>query len=708
MPDDERGFTLIEMTIAVAIVAMLAAAAGLWAMSLRPAGLRSALDQYDGALAAARALAQTSGNGATLAFEPDAHTGGFLLRVYRGRPTSPGAVSPTPIAAAGEGIALRERSLGAPPFAIFVGTAGHVGGLAGYPALDGNGRPVFSEVAREPSCPAGGFSFTFSTAYGARVRRDIPCAQVAYEAPVPEPTPTPNTPLLTPSRLVFAWPGAPSQRVAATEWGYTNWFASADGFACAGGVAGFPDVLPAPFTPPWTQAQADATPPPPPATPFSYPNSLGGSTNDAPAFFPVLPQDAGLCRLEVVDAFGRGAGAQAQVMGAIALQNVDGSPAEPVDLLLAQRSPVVVYAAKTYDSQIVVPVATGCVGIVRTRAGQGVAPARPGLAPARTPVELRAAGAGICTLSIRSQYPGEPPALLGLRVRGALAIDPPAILLPPGATTLAVPAASEACYARAFTDATFATPDTRDSALSAGTAAGTIAYDAATGCYTSANRIAALVTEPGLTAPDRFASDASDCTTLVTPRWNPPGASPPAAWLALDRTPQAGGACTLHVSDSTPRAQAANLALKVSTGCPDAGNSRTGPLDGRCYDLYDLTVTSEATATWTTAGIEAFYVPHGTPGSAFLSWSLNDPGGCTLAMNGATVFAQWGIVLSYGGPTPPPVGVVGIANGAGFTPADTAEARPALAVAPPEPKTGGSPLGPCHVLPSPPPGSGGN
>jgi hypothetical protein len=164
----------------------------------------------------------------------------------------------------------------------------------------------------------------------------------------------------------------------------------------------------------------------------------------------------------------------------------------------------------------------------------------------------------------------------------------------------------------------------------------------------------------------------------------------------------------LHVSDSTPRAQAATLALKVSTGCPDAGNSRTGPLDGRCYDLYDLTVTSEATATWTTAGIEAFYVPHGTPGSAFLSWSLNDPGGCTLAMNGATVFAQWGIVLSYGGPTPPPVGVVGIANGAGFTPADTAEARPALAVAPPEPKTGGSPLGPCHVLPSPPPGSGGN
>jgi hypothetical protein len=106
--------------------------------------------------------------------------------------------------------------LGAPPLAIFLGTGGHVSGIARYPERGGDGRPVFSVIAREPSCPAGGFSFTFSTPYGARVRRDVPCAATASGTPVPEPAPTPNAPLLTPPRLVFAWPGAPPQRVAAT------------------------------------------------------------------------------------------------------------------------------------------------------------------------------------------------------------------------------------------------------------------------------------------------------------------------------------------------------------------------------------------------------------------------------------------------------------------------------------------------------------
>jgi hypothetical protein len=423
----------------------------------------------------------------------------------------------------------------------------------------------------------------------------------------------------------------------------------------------------------------------------------------------VLPQEAGICRLDVEDAFGQHAGSQAQIMGGIALQNADGSPAEPIDVLLAQRAPVVVYASKTYDSQVVVPAASGCAGIVHGTAGQGVAPALPGLAPARTPVTLRALRAGDCTLAVRSQYAGEPPALLGLRVRAPLDVDPPAILLAPSGTTLDVPAASQPCYARAFTDAAFATPDTRDAALSAGAAAGTVAYDATSGCYTSPSGIAAFVGEPGLAAPDRFIASAGACATLAAPAWNPPGAPPPAAWIGLRESPQAtGGSCTLTVRDSAPQPQTAALALKISAGCPNAGNSRTGPLDGRCYDLYDLTVSSETTGTWTTAGIEAFYVPHGTPGSAFLSWSVNDAGGCTLQMNGATLFAQWGIVLTYGGPTPPPVGIASVANGAGFTPADIAHARYALAVAPPQPKTGGSSLGPCKAFPTPPPESGAN
>ncbi len=707
MLGDERGFTLIEMTIAVAIVAIIATAGVLWSTSLRPAGLRSALDQYDGALAATRALAATGGNGATLAFEPDRRTGGFRFRVYRGRPTSAGAVAPTSIAGAGDGVALRERTLGAPPFALFFGTGGHVSGLAGYPGIDSQGLADFAPVANEPPCPGGGFSLTFSTAPGAHVRRDVPCASSTATAALPEATPTPNAPILSPSHLVFAFPSARAQRVAATEWGYTHWFASATGFACPGDVAAFPDVLPDPFTPPSTAAEETTAPLPPPATPYSFPNSFGGSTNDAPAFFPVLPREAGICRLELTDAFGQITATQAQVMGSLALQNADFSPAEPVDLLAARSAPLVVYASKSYDAQVVVPTASGCSGIVQTSAGNGTAPTTPVLAPARTPIALRAMRAGICTLSVRSQYAGEPPALLGVRVRGALTIHPPAILLAPEGSTLDVPPDVHDCYARAFADATFATPDTHDPALSAGFPAGAIAYDPATGCYTERAAIAARIDEPQLAAPGRFVADPGTCGGLAASGWDPPGAPGPTAWLAIAPSIQTTGAsCTLRVRDSTALPESAGLALKASSGCPDSGNSRTGPLDGRCYDLYDLTVSSEATGTWTTAGIEAFYVPHGTPGTAFLSWSINESGGCTLLMSGGTVFAQWGIVLSSGGSTPPPVGAVGVANGAGFTVADTVLARYALAVAPPEPKTNGTPLGPCNVFPSPPPQSG--
>ena len=700
MRGDERGFTLIEMTIVVAILAVLTIGAGLWAMGMRPAELRSTLDRFDSALAATRALAQSEGNGATLAFQPDAR--GFEMRVYRGRPNAVNAVFPTSVALEAAGVALREQTLGAPPFAIFVGSGGHISGIAHYPPIDAHGIASFPAIAREPSCPPGGFSLSFTSANGARVVRMLSCASIASR-PVPNPTPTPNAPLLTPKTLLFDWPGAPAQRLAATEWGYTHWFASASGFACAGGTVEFPDVLPAPFTPARNSGEASAPPFPPSDTPYSFPNSNGASTNDAPAFFPVLAHGAGLCTVDVVDEFAQHAGARAQVMGGIALQNVDGSPAQPIDLTLAHTAPVVVYASKTYDTQIVAPSVRGCAGSLQTAVGAGSAPPAAGLVPARTPIALRATQAGACTLAVSSQYAGEPPAILGVRVRGPLTIDPPAISFAPGGGTLPVPVAGNACFARAFTDATFSTADTNDARLAAANALGGIAYDPSSGCFTAAGKAGAIVEEAALTGA-RFAVTSSTCRSQMTATWRPGNAAGPSAQLAVAALPSAANLiCTLSVADTTAQPASGALALRVAGGCPNAGNSWSGPLDGHCYDLYELTVSSEATTSWTTIGIAGFYVPHGTPGAQFLSWLVQDSGGCVLTMTGGTVFAQWGAILSNGNPQPPPVGAATVPNGAGFSLAQTAQAVNAIAVAPPQPAANAS-FGPCTVVrvPAPP------
>jgi prepilin-type N-terminal cleavage/methylation domain-containing protein len=107
--ESQRGFTLIEMVVTVAIVSVLLLAGGVWMMGAHPGALRNALDDFDAQLAAGKAIAAASGNGATLAFLPNpscASQCGFALQVYAGRPTSPGAVTSTSVRA------LRSRHFG--------------------------------------------------------------------------------------------------------------------------------------------------------------------------------------------------------------------------------------------------------------------------------------------------------------------------------------------------------------------------------------------------------------------------------------------------------------------------------------------------------------------------------------------------------------------------------------------------------------------
>ncbi|MDP9025660.1 MAG: prepilin-type N-terminal cleavage/methylation domain-containing protein, partial [Candidatus Eremiobacteraeota bacterium] len=97
MGKGQRGFTLVELVVAVACAVLLLAAGGTLVAGMHPGALRNAADDFDASLAAARALAASSGNGATMAVLPrvDAkgnQLAGFVLRVYAGRPNAAGAV----------------------------------------------------------------------------------------------------------------------------------------------------------------------------------------------------------------------------------------------------------------------------------------------------------------------------------------------------------------------------------------------------------------------------------------------------------------------------------------------------------------------------------------------------------------------------------------------------------------------------------------
>lgn len=400
----ERGFTLIETVVALAIVAVLLAAGGIWILGTHPGGRLQAIYGFDAALTSARALAITSGNGATLVFAPggndSGHTRGFSLRVYSGRPLPGASVRPTTAMPAVGSAAVSEKTLGAPPFAVFIGASGHVSGEAAYPQFDAGGEAAFASIATEPACPKGGFLFTFTGANGATATRALACASsVAAPPGPPNPSPTPNLPLVTPAALVYHWPADARQSFVATEWGYTHWFVTTDGFACGTGTATYPDVLPSPYSPPASRNEADASPSPPAATPFSYPNSGGESMNDAPARFPLEPAAEGLCRASVADDYGQTAHADVQVMGWLtATYNLRpythlSKPelALPASAFPNKGASVTIGLSKRYDAEPLQPLAffdAACSPYVRFSSRAGKTPPSPSREPATAAVTL--------------------------------------------------------------------------------------------------------------------------------------------------------------------------------------------------------------------------------------------------------------------------------------------------------------------------------
>lgn len=174
----QRGTSLIELVIATAIMAVVAVAAVALCQGVRAFGKRSAAVQFDAVLAYAQALASTSGNGATLVFEKRPEDTGFVLTVYSGRPTAPGAMHRTPSAPMTSNGEVREAALGGVPFTIFLNSAGHASGMTGTVTTG-------TVLAGDPGCPSGESSvvLTFSDPRAAETR-SIACTAAVAGTPV--------------------------------------------------------------------------------------------------------------------------------------------------------------------------------------------------------------------------------------------------------------------------------------------------------------------------------------------------------------------------------------------------------------------------------------------------------------------------------------------------------------------------------------------
>jgi type II secretory pathway pseudopilin PulG len=152
----ERGSTLIELTVAIAIVTLVAGA-GFESLAQRPAQARSTAAAFAGLVTEARALAAVTGDpttgngsGASIAVVRDGDDYVATLYAYRpirGAANGPVKASNTPplrttteLAIVGPGGRL------APPFALFFSVSGHASAQAAY-ALGAD-----APLAVEPAC----------------------------------------------------------------------------------------------------------------------------------------------------------------------------------------------------------------------------------------------------------------------------------------------------------------------------------------------------------------------------------------------------------------------------------------------------------------------------------------------------------------------------------------------------------------------------
>jgi prepilin-type N-terminal cleavage/methylation domain-containing protein len=667
-PTGQRGFTLLETIVAVGIVAMLAGVV-FWSFAIRPAAASQAADDFDASFAAARAIAQAQPNGATLAFLPrSGGRDGFLLRVYAGRPNGQGDVTADNVMPIDASASVTEASLGKPPFALFLGASDHVSGRARYPRIDG-AHVSFETIPDEPPCPQNGFTLRFFSPGRSALTRHITCTVWIATAPLPNPSPTPNTPNVQPTALVYHWPADRTQQFAASEWGYTHWFATTDGFRCGDGVATFPNVLPSPYSPPYDEQEGLASPPPPPNTPYSYPNAHGQSMNDAPAPFPLEPLSAGLCRAEVADDYGQRAASNVDVMGWLTALYAGKSYEHGTQPPL--RFPRAVFAhrgdrvsltlQKTFDAQALQPqllLQPVCATYLQFSSRPGSTPQSPSKQPATALVALQLTAMPPAPLSCSGvfydQYAGSRdgegvPFGANIGTVAAPELWPVAIEFAQHGQSLVE---GSRCAARPYTDARFNQIDLPPQWLS-----GLVSLDR-NGCYDGS----AWIREPqSSTGSFAVLVDQSSCLQggwLQRGQWFAGNQRPGPDGLELlagDRAQPRDDTClvTLRGDVDAPNDGVVQLAARVVGTCPQRDNSWLGPSDNICYDLYnDVTGTTE-NGGWIETSNMGLYVPHGTTGDQLYEWIVSN-GNCYMQPLIGTPFAYWTTIIGNGDPTPPP------------------------------------------------------
>jgi prepilin-type N-terminal cleavage/methylation domain-containing protein len=565
----EAGFTLLEMVVAIGVALILLAAGGYWMLSMRPGALRGALDDFDSNVAAAKTLAASSGNGATLVFAPQ--TGGapgFTLRVYSGRPNASNAVTTTNTMAAISATSVSEAHFGKPPFAIFLNSAGYPTGSANYPTLDAQENPTFGVIAQQPPCPSGGIVLTFTSPQGVTATRTLPCnTDVAFAAGA-DPTPTPNPPHISPTYLLahYTTDSGPLKFKAA-EYGYYHWYASTqNGPACQMGNSDT-GAAPATFASPWPYAQPSpssqgaAAPAAPEFAPYTWPV---GDPNDPPAWFQLSPvlHNGGMCTVTVADDYNQSGTVQVQVMG-----DLTPSTTSPPTMTVGGSGQTITFS-KTFDTEQLLLWAGGpCLGIVSVSTQSLSFPSPPpSHAQAMASVTITPIAQGSCNLVVQDQY-GEQVSL-GVKVNAQMASWPEQIELGANGSALS--------YAptRPFDPATVINATLFGGVAQAATTAGCMAYALTTGgapdvapsqanavgvytdvngCYLSGNAGAVtstasvVVWEPSGQSGDYNLQNA--CSNVILGAWNP-GSQGIQSGLPMIAG-SAAGSCNIGITDGS-------------------------------------------------------------------------------------------------------------------------------------------------------------
>jgi prepilin-type N-terminal cleavage/methylation domain-containing protein len=184
----QRGFSLVEITVAVAIIATIAVSGIAFSLAMRPTALWAATSQFDTMLSAARTIGAAYGDGATIYVSASPGPANFRADLYGHKPSA----SATPIATQVQpilaNVAVSESQvLGEPPFAVILHGNGDIGVRKNFT----RGDPVDTV---ELPCPASNQLVFVFTVNGQSATRTLPChVPLAYTGPVTQIPPSSST-----------------------------------------------------------------------------------------------------------------------------------------------------------------------------------------------------------------------------------------------------------------------------------------------------------------------------------------------------------------------------------------------------------------------------------------------------------------------------------------------------------------------------------